>query len=82
LPPTPSTWRSSVVSDDSLRADLRQARAAVEEGWQMHADASDRMHDLKIIGVVGDQAVPDVLRRRLLAQVGQISQPSAVTVSS
>jgi hypothetical protein len=36
----------------------------------MHADQPDRMHDLKIVRIVGDQAVPDVLCRGLVALIG------------
>jgi hypothetical protein len=35
----------------------------------MHADEPDRMHDLKIIRIVGDQAVPDVLCGGLVALI-------------
>lgn len=42
----------------------------------MHADASYRVHNLEIIRIVGDQAVPDVLRRRMIALIRQ-DRPAA-----
>ncbi|EXI67517.1 MAG: hypothetical protein AW07_04513 [Candidatus Accumulibacter sp. SK-11] len=49
-----------------LRADLRQSSPSGEQCGQVQADPSDRMDDLEVVRIVGDQAVPDVLGGRLL----------------
>ena len=47
---------------DLARPDIGQGRLSVPKHRQMCADAANRVSNVKVIGIIADQAVPDVLR--------------------
>ena len=52
-----------------LRAEFGVRGVSGQQARKMHADTSDRMDDLEVVGIVGDQTVPDVLGRRLISRI-------------